>query len=281
MVTVENQTYSFDVSVQPGKHWPASLCRELVKELRACAAASLSPLPDYQCLSFAPNALDDKLLVIVRQGAPPNKIVAFTSSILLDMPFLNGLDMCTTVLHAGLACVLPELRGSNLTIQMTYYAWYYMAQEHPEGLWLTNVAEVISSLGYFAIYTHNCFPHPSTSKPLDIQVRIAQEISLHHRARMAISPDAIFDPTTFVFKGSNPSGSCFRKDTEDKRFHHRRNRETEYFKALLGRNEGNEVLQVGFMSLELLFRILAVHKQKSVLVNHQLLATRITSDAQL
>lgn len=266
MATVERQAYSFDVYDRPGKQWSPQKCRDVVQELREFASAFLNPLPDYQCLSLAPGALDDKLLVIVRQESAPYKIVAFTSSVLIEMPFLKEFDACTTVLHGGLTCVSPSVRGSNLTIQLTYYTWAHMSQEHPDGFWTTNVAEVISSLGNFGIYTRHCYPHPSVPKPLEIQRRIAQEISLHHRGSMDISPDAIFDPETFVFKGSNPPGSCFRKDSEDKRYHHRSQKETEYFRALLGRNEGNEVLQVGLLSLDILLQILATKKDKSTML---------------
>ncbi|KAJ3489537.1 hypothetical protein NLI96_g2075 [Meripilus lineatus] len=263
MATVENQTYSFEVFERPGKEWSLRKCREIVHELREFASPFLIPLPDYQCLSLAPGALDDKLLVIVRQGFSPYKIVAFTSSVLIEMPFLKDFDTCTTVLHGGLTCVSPKMRGSNLTIQLTFHVWSHMAQEYPEGFWTTNVAEVISSLGNFGIYTRHCYPHPSVSKPLEVQRRIAQEISLHHRVCMDISPEAVFDPDTFVFKGSNLPGSCFRKDTEDPRYHHRDPRETQYFKALLGRNEGNEVLQVAFLSMQVLLYNLATKKDKS------------------
>lgn len=271
MTTLGSHAYSLDVHDRPGTYWPVPKCNELVQELRHFASSILNPLPDYQCLSLAPHVLDDKLLVIIRQKEYPHQIIAFTSSVYLDMPFLKEYGVCTTVLHCGLTCVSPIARGRNLTIQLTYSAWAHMVQEHPEGFWLTNVAEVISSLGNFAIYTQHCYPHPSRTEPLEVQVRIAKDISLRHRASMAISPDAVFDPITFVFEGSNFPGSCFRKDTDDRRYHHRNNTETEYFREFLGRNEGNEVLQVGFLSLNLLLQALNTYKNKSKLQVSQLL----------
>ena len=81
---------------------------------------------------------------------------------------------------------------------------------------------------------------------------------------MLISPDAAFDRDAFVFRGSNPLGSCFRKSPGDVRCRHRDGGVNTFYRQLLGDNGGNAVLQVAYVEWEHVFRNVAkaVHSRK-------------------
>lgn len=82
-----------------------------------------------------------------------------------------------------------------------------------------------------------------------MHLHIAESISKYHRDALLISPDAVFDPDRFIFVGSNPPGSCFRKSRDDNQFHHRKTALNRFYRGLLGA-EGNEVLQVAYVLRE-------------------------------
>lgn len=75
-------------------------------------------------------------------------------------------------------------------------------------------------------------------------------MSERFRYKLLISADAVFDEANFVFRGSNPSGSRFRKNADGKEWHHRDTQANDFYRRLLGMGEGNEVLQVGYMTMK-------------------------------
>ncbi|KAL4249258.1 hypothetical protein ABKN59_007263 [Abortiporus biennis] len=253
-------TYLVEQYVRPGRHMTVEQCHTLITELRTFAATSLSPLPSYQCLSYVPRSLDDKLIIIIRQYDAPHDIVAFTSTVFMDsMPSLEDKVEVpsSTVLHLGLTAVSPHLRGSQITKILFYYVFCYMVTIHPQGFWLTSPAEVISSLGSVVNFAKDCYPTPGIKTPSPTHLRIALEVDRKFRDVMLISPNAVFDERTFVFKGSNQLGSCFRKEADEERYNYRNRELTVFFRALLGRGEWNEVLQVGYIDrnhLETVFK---------------------------
>jgi hypothetical protein len=231
----------FSLHDRPGLSWTPARCHEIRSELRKVASHCLSPLPSYQCLSSSPHAFDDKLLIIARSRTT-NEIVAFVSAVYLPVPDIPLL------LHTGLTCILPEYRRSGLTIMLFHHVFVHMVSQHPGGFWLSSLAEVPSSLVSINTYATNVFPSPPPGKrPSDTHLHIARTVSEKHRDAMLITPTAIFEEDAFVFRGSNPVGSPFRKDVDDPVYHHRRTATNEYYRSLFRRNMGDEAFQVGFV----------------------------------
>lgn len=259
-------TYSFQVLDRPALVLSTAARSGLVHELRALAATCLQPLPDYQCLSTAPDALDDKLIVIMRDK-PTKRIIAFVSAVYLKVRLLSTSTEESTVLHTGLTCVAPALRRQGLVMPLFLHLFAYLRARptFAKGLWLTSLAEVPSTLGNIGEYITDVFPSPGRTAPSDVHLRIARVVDTRYRATMLVAPTARFDEETFVFRGSNPPGSCFRKDTDDPRYHHRDASINEFYRKLLGRNEGNEVLQVGFLDWEVFERLGKIRQVKQQL----------------
>ncbi|KAH8100977.1 hypothetical protein BXZ70DRAFT_142295 [Cristinia sonorae] len=233
--------------------WSPQRKANLIDELRACAALCLDPLPEYQCLSRSPTSLDDKIITIARYDAPTGPIAAFTSAVRFSIPSPVTSEPPLEILHTGLTCIAPEARSSGLSVVLHAHTFRYMVDQHPSGFWFTSIAEVPSSLVNLARYGIQVYPAPfEPSPPSNLHLHIARFLSNSRELRdaMMISPEAVFDEDHFVFKGSNAPGSCFRKDSDDARWHHRDRAYTDFYRRLLGHNEGNEVLQVGRMTAE-------------------------------
>lgn len=202
-------------------------------------------MPHYNVLTQELSAFNDKVVTTARSPRT-SQLLAFAASV-----YLHGIPGHAFVLHMGLVCVDPSLQRTGATILVCYNLLSHLATTHPSGFWLTSLAEVPSSLGSLAKYASGVFPspvHPAAPLviPSDTHLAIARAISNYHRDKMAISSDAVFDEERFVFRGSNPPGSPFRKDFLAEKYSHRDPMVDRFFKGLFRRNEGDEVLQVGF-----------------------------------
>jgi hypothetical protein len=108
---------------------------------------------------------------------------------------------------------------------------------------------VLSSLGNVALHFEGVYPSPfSSAAPSATHRRIAEEIDRHHRARMFVGPDAELDIARFVFRRS-AAETVFEKSPDDGRFHHRDARVNEFYRRQMDMRSGDEVLQVGWVSL--------------------------------
>lgn len=242
-----SQPYTFEVLDRPGLQWTQAAITELQEELRGLGALCLGFLPEYQVFDRSKGALNDKLIACARKDG---KVVGFVSAVWLPIP-----GLADPVLHTGLTVVHPELQQTGLVIDLLAALSPYTLGKYPKGLWITTLAEVISSLVRVSLFTTQSFPSPQwtkehpSGKPSPTHLLIAREISLKHRDKMLISPDAVFEESTFVFRGSNASvqGSVFKKDIEDQRYWHRDSKASRYYKSMLRRNAGDEVLQISFL----------------------------------
>ncbi|KAK1598835.1 uncharacterized protein LY79DRAFT_586375 [Colletotrichum navitas] len=208
----------------------------------------LSPLPKYQVFDKAsPTSLDDKVIVVSRCK---DEVIAFLSAIWLPITSPDR-----PLLHSGLTVIHPAHRGSGISLDLYAHLCLHLINKLPDGFWTSTLAAVISSLVNVSIYTTQVFPspgwssHQSTGQPSAHHLAIAQEISANHRDKMLISPSAVFDENSFVFRGSNNSdqGESFRKDIDDQLYWHRDQKASAFFRNLLRPNTGDEVLQISYL----------------------------------
>lgn len=242
--------YDVSVSLDPLEDLAEEDLRDLQKEMQQLGTLCLTRLPNYQV--FIPNirdAFDNKHIVLVRQNGT---LVAFVSALALQIPEIER-----PVVHTGLVVIHPHHRRSNALLQHLYGNLFVaLLMRHPDGLWLTSLAEVVSSLVNISIYAKSVYPSPGTTPSRSHSV-VARGIDRHYRGTMLISPDAVFDDMKFVFRGSNDhdAGRMFMKDVDDKQFWHRDEEASQYYRRLFRKDKGDEVLQVGFLD--------AAHLQKA------------------
>lgn len=232
---------------RPGRTMSDAALAELVGHLRGVAAQCLDEMPEYQCLSGDREVLSRNVIAVAwhTDALGERHCAGFCSALLLDVPEVGE------VLHLGLTCVAPAHRGARLTHQLTSTVLTRYLMRRPfDRVWATNVACVLSSLGNVALHFDAVHPSPFTpGAPSPTHLRIAKAVLDHHRADIHISPQATFDPVRFVLRGSNEVGNMFCKREEDTRYHHRERLLNRFYQGLMDFEAGDEVLQVGHVSL--------------------------------
>jgi hypothetical protein len=110
------------------------------------------------------------------------------------------------------------------------------------------VACVLSSLGNVALHFDDVYPSPFMEEPTQEHVEIARMINQKYRNELYINKDATFDEDHFVFERS-VSGTMFEKSETDRKFYHRDEDLTHFYMDLIDFKNGDEVLQIGKISL--------------------------------
>ncbi|KAK4186997.1 membrane protein [Podospora australis] len=256
--------YEISYYERPGLHLSDLEKASLQQDLIAFARTQLSPLPIYNVFDTSNRAcLNDKVIVTARVGPPDSdsdgenkskgEIIAFVSASLLPISGLGPNPDPDPVLHTGLTIIHPSHQKSQVLKRLLFGTLFMrIFDKFPTGIWLVSLAEVITSLVQISRYTSECFPSPdwpAGKPPGETHLKIGREISEKYRYLFLINPAAEFDETKFVFRGSNdtPEGKVFMKDVDDKRYWHRDEKATQFFRGFFRKNRGDEVLQVGWL----------------------------------
>ncbi|KAM3514836.1 hypothetical protein MY11210_001560 [Beauveria gryllotalpidicola] len=228
--------------------------RVLHEELRTLGAVCFNSLPPYQVfVDDVTDAFRDKIIVVAKHHG---KLMAFVSAVTLQIDALEN-----PVIHSGLTVIHPRHRRSFGVIQLLHgHLWMHLLGTYKDGFWMTTLAEVISSLVHMSKFATKVYPSPQwlqdepSGRPGQIQLEIAREINAKYRRTMLISPSAEFEEMNFVFRGSNNHAAArvFMKDVDDTQHWHRDTASTEFYRGLFRKNEGDEVLQIGYMDPEYL-----------------------------
>ena len=240
-----SRSFNVRVHLQP-ETLPASKRARLLKELRSVARECFGEIPEYQCLLKDGSGLADKVIAVARDQH--GELLGFSSAARLSVPEVGD------VLHLGLTCVSQQARGLGLThtLSARLLTRVLLTRSPLKRLWISNVACVLSSLGNVARHFEEVYPSPYFRAPSVTHVLIAESISRHHRALIAIEPEATFDREAFVFRGS-VQGTMFMKSPQDTRYFHRDLNLTQYYLDLMNLNHGDEACQVGWISLHSIF----------------------------
>lgn len=230
--------FSYDYLYRPGRWMMDGELSSLSAEVTALGRRCLEPLPAYQVFLGTREAFSDKVITTARDPAD-GRLLAFCSCVLLPMPVGQ-------VLHLGLTCVDPSLRGSRLsnTLANRLILRYFVTRRQLRRVWMTSVACVLSVLGNVARNFRNAYPTPWQHRPFADEVMvIADTFDRHYRAVAHVQPEATFDRDAFVFRGSG-RGTAFQKDGDAVEFHHRDPALNAFYRDRLRFEDGDELLQV-------------------------------------
>ncbi|MCB9557399.1 MAG: hypothetical protein H6707_14930 [Deltaproteobacteria bacterium] len=234
--------FQIELLERPGVSLDDAALAELVSELRMVAATCFDDAPSYQCLSGNREELKRCVIAVARDRQ--GRLRAFCSSLLLDVEGVGA------VLHLGLTCVEPGVRGRALPrkLLVKLIARYYFRRVFPRRMWVSNVACVLSSLGNVALGFDGVYPSPfGPARPTATHQKIASAISDNYRQAIYIDQDAQFDTDTFVFRAS-VRDTMFQKDRDDSRYLHRSSVLNDYYGDLMSFDNGDEVCQVGYIT---------------------------------
>ncbi len=238
----ENDRYRIQFLYKPGLQLSERDARSIIGKIRATAATCFDEVPEYQVMKGGKKELSDKILAIAWKS--DGTIAGFCSTLELDVKEVGK------VLHLGLTCVRPECRSAGLTSILTKKAvvGYLLRNRLIGKLWITNCAAVLSSLGSVSLNFEGVYPSPF-DKPIPTKKHrdIAEAIDRYYRESIFINDYAVFDRNAFVFRKS-VHNTMFQKKAEDERYHHRMEHINGFYRRLMNFEEGDEVLQVGFVT---------------------------------
>jgi hypothetical protein len=235
--------FQFQTLFYPGTYLSDEKLNHLTQEMRNVASLCFPETPDYQALTGKRKELSRAVITLARNKK--GELKGFCSALVLEVESVGR------ILHTGLTCVHPSTRGKKLTHKLTgkLLLKYLVKESLFQETWVTNCACVLSSLGNVALYFEDIYPSPmGVEVPTITHLNIAKAIDENYREPIAINSTAVFNKNTFVFEGS-VEGTLFAKDPDDQRFHHRNQQLTKYYQELLDFKRGDEVLQVGKVSL--------------------------------
>jgi hypothetical protein len=238
----KDKKYKIQLLSRPGIYLSEEKSSELVRKLRDTAKSCFDEMPDYQVMKGGKEELADKILAVAWDD--DGSIAGFCSTIELDVKGVGK------VLHLGLTCVRPDCRSGGLTMSLTKKAvlGYILRNRLIGKLWITNCAAVLSSLGSVSLNFEGVYPSPfERPKPTDKHRLIAEAIDKYYRDKIFINDFAYFDNNSFVFRKS-VKDTVFQKSADDKRYHHRMEPINKFYRNLMDFDEGDEVLQVGFVT---------------------------------
>lgn len=240
--------YELEVLDRPGMTQSMEQIFSLRTQLCQLGHLCFDPLPNYQVFELpSSTSFHDKIIVLAKQNG---ELIAFLSAVVL--PISGSKD---PVVHTGLTVIHPRNRKSGVIHSLFAAFFLHLFSVYPEGVWLSTLSGIVTSLGHIATYTSDVFPsprwneeHPS-AQPSDTHLHIAREINAKHRRKMLIPPETYFDESAFVFRAPKPtlSGSS-SVDAENVLKHdHRDLTLTRFYRGLL-RGPGDEVLQVSYFN---------------------------------
>lgn len=232
-------TYQYQYLYRPGRSLSDRALAALAAEITALGRRCLDPLPDYQVFLGTRAAFADKVITCARDPHD-GRLRAFCSCVLLPMPGVGE------VLHLGLTCVDPALRGSRLSTTLANrLLGRYVVTRRPVGrVWMTSVACVLSVCGNLGEHLPRVYPSPRHDAPFADEVaQIAETFDRQYRDVAFVQPDATFDRDSFVFRGSG-RGTAFQKAADAVEFHHRDPAINAFYQARLRFEDGDELLQV-------------------------------------
>jgi len=228
--------------VCPGKNLSAKDLDSLYNELLMVAKETLDEIPDYQCLKSDKSDFDKLIISVARNQQ--GEVLGFCSSYVFDIQKFGN------VLHLGLTCIRYQARGLGLTHRLTGNVVFHFILKFAlfKKAWVSNVACVLSSLGNMSQYFEDVYPSPYFNNKIDDHLDLAIYFSQNYRRELYIRDEAIFNESRFIFEGS-VLGNMFQKKANDFKYHHRDHKLNFYYKYLMNFDNGDEILQIGKVSL--------------------------------
>jgi len=239
---------------RPGRWMDDARLQELVADLRSVAdAATTGSELRYGVLSGSRNRLGDAILAVAYRRSD-GACVAFNAVALVDVPGPGG----QRLLHTGLCIISRGYRSQGLCLAISAAApLLVFLRRGLRPLWITNVTQVPAAAGIFASMLRDVYPAPGLdAPPSDGHVRAARAL-MARREIFGVGDEAEFDARAFVIRDAYTGGSDHLK----KAFHEcATHRDGAFARLCLDRldyHRGDDLLQVGTMTLGQAFRTAA------------------------
>ena len=244
---------------RPGLWMDDHALERVVADLRSVVRATVrSGTLAYGALTGERERLTRSVLTIVYEHDRP---LAFSAMTYLPVRVAGRRRR---ILHLGLALVHPDGRRRNLSravYGVTMLLLFLRGGLRP--IWVTNVSQVPSAIGSFALYFDDVYPALGPDARTPAHYALATEIMTHHRAAFGVSQTAHFDSDRFVIEDAYTGGSDNLKKSYAETTKHRRTGYGQLCLDALDYVRGDDFLQVGRYTLHTLVRCLALRLRRS------------------
>ena len=153
MAATNKIDYDLEVLDRPGMTRSVEDISVLRSKLIRLGNMCFNPLPNYQVFKHPCNmSFHDKIIVLAKQD---DEIIAFLSAVVLPIPGLKD-----PVVHTGLTVIHPSHRKTGVIHSLFAAFFLHLFSIYPDGLWLSTLSRIVTSLGHIATYTSDVFPSP-------------------------------------------------------------------------------------------------------------------------
>ncbi len=247
--SVRSGRYRIEVFDQPGRWMSVKALAGLHRDLLRVAAGSLDEVPRYGLFTGQRAAYANRVIAVAYRrsdGAP----VGFTAMVYL--PLRRGRKI-EPVVHLGLTMIRSQERGQRL--QTPLFKKVFMApivNQLRLRFTVTNIAASPAGIGAISDYMQDVYPtYHGSARRRPFHRQVAEQMLAEHRHEFGCSSRAVFEPETFVVRGSNdPAGEGahqFIKSDPVSRY--RVEACNSFCRQLLDFEAGDELFQVGRVDL--------------------------------
>ncbi|MCR9162986.1 MAG: hypothetical protein ACE37F_14805 [Nannocystaceae bacterium] len=237
--------FVIDVHDQPGRWMDEAELAGLQDELDSIGQRSLDESLSYGVFSRTRSAFRNRVIAVARDGQTGTPC-GFTAMVYLPLHRVGG--RTELIIHLGLTMIARDHRGSRLQtplFQRTFRS--PIVNQFRMSFIVTNIAASPAGIGAVSDYFDGFPSYDGSTRSRPLHREVAQQVLERDRHEFGCSRAAVFDPKTFVVKGSNQvdggGASAFIKTDPVSRY---RNPDCNAFcAATLNFERGDELFQVG------------------------------------
>lgn len=246
---IRGKRYRIRVYDQPGRWMTDDQLESLKGQLSEIAARSMEDVPTYGVFSGQRSSFVNRVVGVVTV-ARTDEPVAFTALVYLPIT-LNG--QVHPVLHLGLTMIKKRFRGHRLQGPLFEKLFFTPSLNQLRNDWiLTNIAASPAGIGSVADYFEDAYPHyRGTNERRAYHLTVAEKLLRYYRHEFGCAETAVFDPETFVVKGSNDprGGGAYQFIREDPVSRHKQEECNSFCNERLRYAEGDELFQVARLNM--------------------------------
>lgn len=244
----------------PGKWCDTLTINKILRDAREIAIAyhSGENIPEYGILSEGKDALTNRIITI---GYDKNtkKPLGFSAQVYLDGEIGNRK---IEILHLGLVYVIPEYQKKSL-LGFLYIlpSILILLKRRFRPIWISNVSQVPAVIGAVADYYQRVFPDPiEKARQTSLHKSLGEHIFKFHRKTFGVGEEAIYDSANHLILNAYTGGSDNLKKNYKKCALHREIKVNSFCHKMLNYERGDDVLQIGLLSGELVSRFIKKRK---------------------
>lgn len=243
--SIKKKAYTVKVYDQPGRWMSEQELNDLFEDLVDIANGSLDRIPTYGIFSKERAAFENRIIAIAYDNKD-NSPAAFTAMVYLPYQQKNKVF---PIVHLGLTMIRKRQRGNRLQTPLFKKIFLLcLLNQRCISFTITNIAASPAGIGATSDYFQDVFPnYKENVRQKDYHLDVANQVIHNFRREFGCSELAVFEPDTFLVRGSNQEegggASAFIKEDPVSRY--RVDVCNDFCRKYLNFEAGDEIFQVG------------------------------------